>query len=158
MLLIFLNSKFHIKQRWRWPLHATWKHWGKNYYSYAHFDIQHWIEVSAKCDLPAALTPPHHPAIYICWQGGSEDHIICLETLEERKILSSKRVLNCDRLSISTEVAIPTELYGMPHVSLLFMLILCLRLYPQFVLCTNCYVLLAGSGATALQRDVMWVA
>jgi hypothetical protein len=28
------------------------------YYSYTHFDIQHWIEVSAECDVPAALTPP----------------------------------------------------------------------------------------------------
>jgi len=56
------------------------------------------------------------------------------------------------RLFISTEVAIPTELYGMSHVSVLFMLILCLRLYPQFVLCTECYVLLAGSGATVLSE------
>jgi len=39
----------------------------------------------------------------------------------------------------------------MPHVSVLLMLILCLRLYPQFVFCTERYVLLVGSSAVVLK-------
>ena len=37
----------------------------------------------------------------------------------------------------------------MPHVSLLLILILCLLQYPQFVLCTKCYVFLTSSFAAA---------
>ena len=33
-----------------------------SYYISMQFDIQHWIEVSAECEIPAALTPPSlHP-------------------------------------------------------------------------------------------------
>ena len=64
------------------------------YYRYVYFDIQHWIEISVECDVPAALTTSPHPVTYICWQGGSEGLSICLKTLEERNILSYKRVLN----------------------------------------------------------------
>ena len=31
-------------------------------YSSAHFDIQHWIAVSAESDVPAVLTPHRQPA------------------------------------------------------------------------------------------------
>jgi len=40
---------------------------------------------------------------------------------------------------ICTEITVPAELSGMPHVSVLLMLILCLRLYQLFVFCTNSY-------------------
>jgi hypothetical protein len=39
----------------------------------------------------------------------------------------------------------------MPHFSILIVLILYLRLYPQFVFCTKRYVLLTGSSATVLK-------
>ena len=29
-----------------------------SYYNSMQFDIQHWIQVSVECDVPAALTPP----------------------------------------------------------------------------------------------------
>ena len=50
-----------------------------------------------------------------------------------------------------TEVTVPTELSGMPQIGVLLMLILYLRLYPQFVFCTKRYVLLIGSSATILK-------
>jgi len=36
--------------------------WAWSYYSSIQFDIQHWIEVSAECEIPVELTPsPLHP-------------------------------------------------------------------------------------------------
>jgi len=45
---------------------------------------------------------------------------------------------------ICTEFTVPTELSGVPHISVLLILILCLRLYQLFVFCTKRYVLLTG--------------
>ena len=59
-----------------------------SYYSSMQFDIQRWIEVSSECDVPAALTPPHHPragVTRISWQEGQEGHSACLETSNERR-------------------------------------------------------------------------
>jgi hypothetical protein len=104
------------------------------YFSSAHFDIQHWIEGSAESDVPAVLTPP--------------------PTLEQQSLVSVDREarratalygdfgrmedldfqrhikLRWSGSSSRTEVAIPTELSGMPNVNVLRMLISCLRLYP----------------------------
>ena len=97
------------------------------------FDIQHWIAVSAECDLPAAITL--HPSANLEQQSHvSIDREAWRDTatewkLRKKKILSPKRVLNCYcSIFVCTEVDIPTELSGMPHVSLLLMLILYLRL------------------------------
>ena len=115
------------------------------YFSSAHFDIQHWIEGSAESDVPAVLTPP--------------------PTLEQQSLISVDREvrratalygdfgrmkdlefqmrikLRWSASSSRTAVAIPTELSGMPNVSVLLLLISCLRLCPYFVLCTKHYVL-----------------
>jgi hypothetical protein len=43
--------------------------WGEYIYYSAYFVIQHWIELRAECDLPAALTPSRHrvaEVTYIC--------------------------------------------------------------------------------------------
>jgi len=38
------------------PRHfKAWRAW--SYYSSMQFDIQHWIEVSAECEVPVELTP-----------------------------------------------------------------------------------------------------
>ena len=52
--------------------------------------------------------------VFICisWQGGSEDRSACLETLEERKFFSSKRVLNCDCSHVKL---VPTLLYRLSY-------------------------------------------
>jgi len=53
-----------------------------------HSDIQHWIEVSAECDVPAAVIPPLQPAAELIrklWEGGWENYSACLDTLEESK-------------------------------------------------------------------------
>jgi len=35
-----------------------------SYYSSMQFDIRHWIEVSAECEVPVELTPsPLHPGV-----------------------------------------------------------------------------------------------
>ena len=62
-----------------------------------------------------------------------------------KKYLIILWVFNC------TEFTIPTELSGKPHVSVLRMLILRLRQYPQFVFCTKRYFLFTGCSTNVLK-------
>ena len=67
------------------------------YYSSTHSDIHHWMGLSAECNVPAALTTSSQTwrrvTRVFCLEA-CEDHSACLETLNERWIFISKRVLN----------------------------------------------------------------
>ena len=126
---------------------------GMEFYSSANFYIQQWIEVSVEFDDPAVWPPTPGSKSHLYLLNGRlwGPQALSIDFGKQKDYYCQRGIkpllLNCPTRTLLT---IETELSGMPHVRVLFVLILCLRLYPYFVFCTKSYVLLTGWIATLL--------